>query len=457
MSELLEKTFIPKYLQIKNILLKEISDGKYGKGDRIPSENVLPARFRVSKLTVIKAIEELVNENVLERIKGSGTYVTENKKQTILHIAAFGDYPWIFDLFEKANPDIKISRTIYTHENFHDIVDSDDFDLFCLTEFYLDYMISKKKLLDLTDLFQDILFDELPLYENVLRIFEYRRKQYAIPFLFSPLMILYNKKLFRKYGVDFPPAGWTWKSFLDTALKFKPAEKDGISAFIFAQYRNRWPVYIIQNGGEIIDRNGLCTIGQKEAVEAVKWAHELLFKHKICPLHPNMTKELSHSFFCEGKAAMILDTYYSLSGYSRQENLEIGIVPLPKGRLDVTGLMADAYAIGKNAKNIAAAAQFIRFTLSPEIQNRIKQNAVGIPAVKEIAEAEANIPNNLSKLEDDYLNFKSEIPKGRKLVSVSDPRRLSSLWHELDKVWAGVETPERACKNAENLFNRDLT
>lgn len=454
MSELLENTFTPKYLQIKNILLKEISGGKYKKGDKIPSENVLPSRFQVSKLTVVKAIEELVNEGILERVKGSGTYVAENKKQIVLSIAAFRDCPWIFELFEEANPDIKISKTIYTHENFYEIVENNTFDLMYLTEFQLDYMVSRDKLLDMTDLFQDILFDKPLIYENVLRLFEHRRKQYAMPFLFSPLMILYNKKLFRDCGIDFPSDNWNWENFLNTALKFKSAEKAGISAFIFAQYRNRWPVYIIQNGGEIIDRNGYCTIGGKEAIEAVKWAHDLLFKHKICPLYPNMTRELSQFLFREGKAAMILETYYSISQYTKNDRLEIDIAPLPKGKIDTTGLVADAYAIGKNARNINAAVKFIKFILSLEIQNRIKQTSFGIPSVKDIAESESNIPDNISK--DDYMKFRSEILKGRKLISVTDPRHLNPLWHEMDKVWAGMEKPENACRNAEKLFNGKL-
>ncbi|OGV49668.1 MAG: hypothetical protein A2017_07370 [Lentisphaerae bacterium GWF2_44_16] len=453
MSELMENIFTPKYLQIKNILLKEISGGRYKKGDKIPSENVLPSRFQVSKLTVVKAIEELVNEGILERIKGSGTYVAENKKQTVLSVGAFGDCPWIFELFEEANPDIKISKTIYTHENFYEIVENNNFDLMYLTEFYLDYMVSKNKLLDVTDLFQDILFDKPLIYENVLRLFEHRRKQYAMPFLFSPLMILYNKRLFRDCGVDLPSDNWNWENFLNTALKFKSAEKDGISAFIFAQYRNRWPVYIIQNGGEIIGRDGHCAIGNKEAIEAVKWAHDLLFKHKVCPLYPNMTRELSQFLFREGKAAMILETYYSISQYTKNGRLEIGMTPLPKGKLDTTGLVADAYAIGKNPKNINAAVKFIKFTLSDEVQKRIKKITHGIPSVKEIAETETDIPENISK--DDYMKFRAEIPKGRKLISVTDPRRLNPLWHEMDKVWAGMETPETACKNAEKLFNKE--
>lgn len=67
----------PRYLQIKNAILEKIQSGDFQPDDRIPSEHKLAERFSVSRLTVQRAIRELVSEGLLRRTQGSGTFVNE--------------------------------------------------------------------------------------------------------------------------------------------------------------------------------------------------------------------------------------------------------------------------------------------------------------------------------------------------------------------------------------------
>jgi len=66
----------PRYLQIKNEILHQIQTDGLQPEDRIPSEHQLCKRFHVSRLTVQRAIRELVSEGLLRRAQGSGTFVT---------------------------------------------------------------------------------------------------------------------------------------------------------------------------------------------------------------------------------------------------------------------------------------------------------------------------------------------------------------------------------------------
>ena len=65
----------PRYLQIKNAILEKIQSGDLQPDDKIPSEHKLAKKFSVSRLTVQRAIRELVSEGLLRRRQGSGTYV----------------------------------------------------------------------------------------------------------------------------------------------------------------------------------------------------------------------------------------------------------------------------------------------------------------------------------------------------------------------------------------------
>lgn len=68
----------PKYLQIVESLRSGIVGGKYRDGSRLPSEAELVRRFDVSRMTVVKAMQQLRQEGLLVRRTGSGTYATES-------------------------------------------------------------------------------------------------------------------------------------------------------------------------------------------------------------------------------------------------------------------------------------------------------------------------------------------------------------------------------------------
>jgi GntR family transcriptional regulator len=67
----------PLYAQIREALRAEINRMK--PGDAIPSEPELQSRFDVSRITLRKAVDELVTEGLLVRQQGRGTFVQRQK------------------------------------------------------------------------------------------------------------------------------------------------------------------------------------------------------------------------------------------------------------------------------------------------------------------------------------------------------------------------------------------
>lgn len=72
----MEKKTEPKYLRIVEWIKKQVADGALGVGDRLASENELSAQFGLSRQTVRQATSILENSGILERRRGSGTYVS---------------------------------------------------------------------------------------------------------------------------------------------------------------------------------------------------------------------------------------------------------------------------------------------------------------------------------------------------------------------------------------------
>lgn len=75
----------PVYIKIHNALRQSIEEGKWRIGERIPSERELAIQFSVSRMTLRQAVQTLVEEGLLERRVGSGTFIARKKVQEKVH------------------------------------------------------------------------------------------------------------------------------------------------------------------------------------------------------------------------------------------------------------------------------------------------------------------------------------------------------------------------------------
>lgn len=65
----------PIYVEVQDYVLDLIGGPDYGPGDRVPSERTLADTLGINRMTVRKAIDRLVERNVLERNGTSGTRI----------------------------------------------------------------------------------------------------------------------------------------------------------------------------------------------------------------------------------------------------------------------------------------------------------------------------------------------------------------------------------------------
>jgi len=71
----------PKYLEIINFIIEYIQNKNLKPGDKVLSENEISKLFRVTKVTASRALNELVNEGILYRIQGKGSFFAGFKKE----------------------------------------------------------------------------------------------------------------------------------------------------------------------------------------------------------------------------------------------------------------------------------------------------------------------------------------------------------------------------------------
>lgn len=71
-----------KFSTIKQHLYSKIASGEWPEHHPVSSENALAQQFKVSRMTARRALQELADEGLVIRSKGSGTYVAPIKSQT---------------------------------------------------------------------------------------------------------------------------------------------------------------------------------------------------------------------------------------------------------------------------------------------------------------------------------------------------------------------------------------
>ncbi|MCQ2009068.1 GntR family transcriptional regulator [Sporolactobacillus sp. STSJ-5] len=87
------KSPVPMYYQIEQYIEQLIENRNLKSGDQIPSEREFTDQFHVSRMTVRQAVMNLVHSGVLIRIKGKGTFVSDQNKieKSLLGLNGFSE------------------------------------------------------------------------------------------------------------------------------------------------------------------------------------------------------------------------------------------------------------------------------------------------------------------------------------------------------------------------------
>jgi DNA-binding LacI/PurR family transcriptional regulator len=122
---------LPLYFQVYKSLLERIQQGEFPPGSFLPPERQLTEDYGVSRITIIKALNELAHEQYIKRQQGRGTLVTDpaerasaNTSQaqhrSIAFICHTLDHPYLFQIL------MGIARTAARHHYNLQVISSYD-------------------------------------------------------------------------------------------------------------------------------------------------------------------------------------------------------------------------------------------------------------------------------------------------------------------------------------------
>lgn len=109
MTEFVRTDGVPVYIQIRESLRADITRGNLKRGEQLPSENELATRYNVSRMTIRQSIEDLVDEGLLYRRHGVGTFVAFPHVQR--------DHTRLTSFFDKAESEgVRVQMKLLTLE-----------------------------------------------------------------------------------------------------------------------------------------------------------------------------------------------------------------------------------------------------------------------------------------------------------------------------------------------------
>jgi GntR family transcriptional regulator len=109
----------PLYVQLAQALAAAIRDGLYQADQALPSERTLGDELAISRVTARKAIDQLVDQGLVVRRRGSGNYIAPKLEQPLNRLTSFseelrqrGFHPssrWLKRVLSAATPDEQLS------------------------------------------------------------------------------------------------------------------------------------------------------------------------------------------------------------------------------------------------------------------------------------------------------------------------------------------------------------
>src|SRR5436305_455562 len=100
----------PIYRQLRDRVVAMILDGVLKQGDALPSVRQVAADFQLNPITVSKAYQELVDEQLVEKRRGLGMYVTEGARDALMRSERdrflTEEWPMLFARLKRMNLDL---------------------------------------------------------------------------------------------------------------------------------------------------------------------------------------------------------------------------------------------------------------------------------------------------------------------------------------------------------------
>ncbi|MDF2669478.1 MAG: extracellular solute-binding protein [Paenibacillus sp.] len=374
-------------------LRDDILTEHYPVGSYLPSEMELCQQFQLSKVTVRKGLEVLVGEGYIEKVPRIGAKVIRTRNAEAITIK-FGYYKTtirethilkLVHTFQQQYPNIQIQPvamhfprnregiTTYIEESKCDVMMLNHYDYEILDSAPVEEYLEPLEMGEST-------------YPYLNKPFTTNQSLYVRPFVFTPVVLCYNKDHFNEMRLPEPDGSWTWDDVKEACSKIANAN-DRYGLYFHLLSDNRWPLFLLQNK-VFFQKNeeGKYELRSDEKLkQGLRTCMELISDKTLFPTYFSEDEDDVETLFLKQKVSMIIATYSTLNSLG-DASFTYDISPLPSQDEASTLLVVIGIAVTRGASNKQAAKLFQEYLVSYDTQLYIRQHTLSIPAMKLAAE-----------------------------------------------------------------------
>jgi multiple sugar transport system substrate-binding protein len=243
--------------------------------------------------------------------------------------------------------------------------------------------------------------------------------------------------MFDAAGVKYPDTlNATFDEILEKATKLTK-QADGIFGYSGASSAHH--IIIRSFGGDVLDsERKKSRLAEPEAIKAVEWIQDLIYKHKVHPT-PDQLATGDTNLFAGGKVAMLQQTLWTGTFLIPLVNdkFKYGAALLPKGPTGVMGnhSQSDLVGVTSNSKNPDVAWQIAKFMTAKDIGiEKVALNAGG-PGARPDVQSDPGLQEKMIGLKE----FQAALKEGRK--PFPEPKPWNVRTQELNDAFGQTSDP----------------
>ncbi len=395
--------FIDNEFIYANIMIgqrrKSLDNSQYGKAKKkidqiitniqkkgetlLPTESELCEITKVSRNTIRSVLGDYVQQGLLTRIQGKGTFINENKKK-INFLSSFITQPngesalgSILNDFH-INKGIEVVNKSYPYYYFikkliKDLINGNSPDVIQVNPVFMKSLIKHELLLEFDSDIKEINANKR--FSNELEINKTLEGTYAINWMYSPMMLFYNKKVFSMCGLDPESPPKTLEQMAKYAAIIN--QKDGYTGMCLPFTNNgvhflRLYIFFLAFSGGFLDNLGNVVFDTKENIEALTWLQQT---YQQSGLQQKNNLYDARILFANDRLGFLIDGPYCRNYFREISNLDndfddhYGVTTIPVGPSGKPEglLLTQALAIPRSAKDIEGGKSFIKHLTSTDM------------------------------------------------------------------------------------------
>ncbi|WP_430790560.1 ABC transporter substrate-binding protein [Virgibacillus flavescens] len=186
---------------------------------------------------------------------------------------------------------------------------------------------------------------------------------YGFPLDIHPLMLYWNKDMFKAAGLDPNQPPTTRDEFIEYAQKLTDKDKNQWGYVVPTLWPQQFifPTIVAQNGGELY-KDGKVNFTAEPVAEALQFERDLIKKYNVSP--ENVQQDGEVTLFLQGKNAMQLNGPWMLKQW-QDAGINFGVAPVPQLGTEQQAVFANShnFVIPEKTKEgkVAGITDFIKY------------------------------------------------------------------------------------------------